>query len=395
MRHLTLIVMALSLPLSALAACDGGKAGSGDSGTSDVSEAGGDVSADAPDAPDAPEAPDSTDATDATDATDSDGSELAVPPDTSNACPTELPDPSTTCSTEGKLCSIGKECCCGKCYPAVACKCSGGTWACYNTDACLIAACPDATADADGADVPVLDAATDTGPDDVPPADTTPDVSPTDVSAPDASSACTAATAALAATMYAKPQAFTVTVRLDHDSLAPLGYSIAPGPYNAPDETAARAEATKTTGHGSGPLLGGPAPEDAWIFYQSPGDFGGVGVVSARTGLAAFGGSIVWDGAGDITWPTAWSPASELAGGCPPSGDLGASRGFDLVTGDVLSATDVSAALAVVADTALPAAMWQGGYAFDAVVLRYPRSVGVFDPATAEWIVVLSGGWLE
>jgi hypothetical protein len=388
MKNLAFIVLTLMFSLFAFVACDDGKDGSGDAGTSDVSDAGGEVSTDAADSED------SADATDADAAQDSDGKEIASPPDTTNACPTELPGPGSTCSTDGKLCSIGKECCCGQCYPGVACKCSGGTWACYNTDACLLAVCPDATADTTS-DVPAVDATDDTGPADVPPADVTPDANPVDVAPGDTSSACTAATAALAATMYAKPQAFTVTVRLDHDSLALLGYSLAPGPYKSLDETAARAEATKTTGHGAGSLLSGPTPEDAWVFYESPGDFGGVGVVSARTGLSAFGGSIVWDGAGDITWPTAWAPASELASGCPASGGLGVSRGFDLVTGEALEAKDVSAALAVVADTALPGAMWQGGYAFDAVVLRYPRSVGVFNPGTAEWIVVLSGGWLE
>lgn len=39
--------------------------------------------------------------------------------------------------------------------------------------------------------------------------------------------------------------------------------------------------------------------------------------------------------------------------------------------------------------------MWYGGYVFGATVLRYPRTVGAFDPTTAEWIVLLNGGWLE
>jgi hypothetical protein len=34
-------------------------------------------------------------------------------------------------------------------------------------------------------------------------------------------------------------------------------------------------------------------------------------------------------------------------------------------------------------------------YLFDAVVLLYPRTTGAFDPATAEWIALLQGGWLE
>ncbi len=29
------------------------------------------------------------------------------------------------------------------------------------------------------------------------------------------------------------------------------------------------------------------------------------------------------------------------------------------------------------------------------VVLRYPRTVGAFDPNSAEWVVLVSGGWLE
>lgn len=39
--------------------------------------------------------------------------------------------------------------------------------------------------------------------------------------------------------------------------------------------------------------------------------------------------------------------------------------------------------------------LWQGGYVFDAVVLSYPRSGGVFDPGSAEWVVLLASGWLE
>ena len=70
-------------------------------------------------------------------------------------------------------------------------------------------------------------------------------------------------------------------------------------------------------------------------------------------------------------------------------------RGYDLGTGQALSAVQVSAALAPVWQTALPSGMWQNNYVFEEVVLLYPRSVGVFDPATAEWIVLVNGGWLE
>lgn len=268
-------------------------------------------------------------------------------------------------------CDIGQECCCSECHPSLRCACAGGMWACYYTDACLIPACPDAT-DADVSDARDI------------------------ADADDASAACASATTAVAAALYKKPQAFSVVVRLAHDTHALLSYAIVAGAYAHVDEAAARAASQSATGFGSaGQNLAGADPEDAWVFYQSPGDFGGVGVVSTRTGLAVFGGGIVWDGAGDITYPAAWSPASELASGCPASGGLGSSRGFDLVTGQALSEADVKAATDVVLGTAVPAAVWHGGYAFDTVVLRYPRSVGVFDPSSAEWIVIVSGGWLE
>ena len=62
---------------------------------------------------------------------------------------------------------------------------------------------------------------------------------------------------------------------------------------------------------------------------------------------------------------------------------------------DVRRVADVDAALAVVWQTALPEGLWQGGYVFDAAVLLYPRTVGAFDPATAEWVALVNSGWLE
>ncbi|MFO0746188.1 MAG: hypothetical protein U1F43_11010 [Myxococcota bacterium] len=279
--------------------------------------------------------------------------------------------PGGTCSEEGAHCDLGQECCCGACHPSLVCSCGAGQWACFYTDACLVPACPDAGDASDTGD-----------------AETTGDTS----------ADCSAAESALAATLYPKTgQAFTAVVRLDHDSLAILGYALVVGAYHALDEAGARGVAEAATGYGSGGhFLSGPdAPSDAWVFYEEPGDFGGAAAVSAHTGLAVFGGGIVWDGAGDITWPTAWSPASDLASGCSEAGGPGATRGFDLVNGEALSAEQVAAALAPVRQTALLGAMWSKGYVFDSVVLRYPRTVGAFDPSTAEWIVLVSGGWLE
>ena len=294
--------------------------------------------------------------------------------DASDATSCEGADPGGACSTDGQRCEIGEECCCGECSPSLVCTCAGGTWACYYTDFCMRPPCPDTEDATDTADAPDV------------------------ADVPDgANPACADARRALADTLYAKPvSAFTAIVRLDHDTRALLGYALAIGSYARLDEAAARAVAQASTGYGDdGQLLSGPAPEDAWVFYESPGDFGGVGVVSARTGLPVFGGSIVWDGRGDITFPSAWSPPADLASGCTTTGDSGATRGFDLVSGGALSSTDVDAALGPVRRTALIDAMWERGYVFDSVVLRYPRTVGAFDPASAEWIVLVSGGWLE
>jgi hypothetical protein len=76
------------------------------------------------------------------------------------------------------------------------------------------------------------------------------------------------------------------------------------------------------------------------------------------------------------------------------SGEIPA-RGWDLRDGSPLAATDVNEALLVIGDTAVPMAFASRGYVFHAAVLLYPRGVGGFDPATAEWIVMVNGGWLE
>ena len=70
--------------------------------------------------------------------------------DASGACPAEPPIGVGACSGDAQ-CKYGQECCCGECHPSVVCSCEGGTWACYATDACLVAGCPDAGDTTDGA----------------------------------------------------------------------------------------------------------------------------------------------------------------------------------------------------------------------------------------------------
>jgi hypothetical protein len=247
---------------------------------------------------------------------------------------------------------------------------------------CVFALCAGACGDNGGA----RDAA--------PPADAPTDDGPVADAPPPA--ACEAAAQALSEELYRMPQGCSVVVRLDYQTRSLLAYQVVCGPYRSTDEATARATAQADTGYGeTGAMLNPANPEDAYVFYLSPGDFGGAAAVSARTGLSLFGGSIIWGGNGEITYPSSWRPAAELGEMCPPSGGINAARGYDLNLGAELDRTSVDDIVAIVAQTAIPDAFWRGGYVFDAVVLLYPRSVGVLDPTTAEWVALVNGGWLE
>jgi hypothetical protein len=193
----------------------------------------------------------------------------------------------------------------------------------------------------------------------------------------------------------------TTVVRVDYLRLTLLGYSFSCGGYGQVDEATARATAQAVLGVSSyWSLISGPNPEDDYVFYNPPADIGGVGVVSARSGLPVFGGSIVWMGANRITYPTSWKPASELGAGCSAVGDVRSLRFLDLTMGAAnATQSDADKAVKQVWSTALPAGFAKGQYVFDGMVLLFPSTVppddGDFNPATAEWIVVINTGWLE
>jgi hypothetical protein len=191
----------------------------------------------------------------------------------------------------------------------------------------------------------------------------------------------------------------TTVVRLSYTTLAPIGWQLFCGGYFPPDEMLARATAEKFTGYGDGAgaqLLGAAPPSDEWMFWEAPGDFGGVGVVSARNGMAVFGGSIIWMGGGAITHPTEWREPASLGFGCASSGPgFPSARGFDLNAGSALSQNEIDQALGVVWSSALPVGLSMVHSVFDAVVLLYPPSVGVLDPSVAEYVVLVNSGWLE
>ncbi|HVR62852.1 MAG TPA: hypothetical protein VMU50_13195 [Polyangia bacterium] len=214
----------------------------------------------------------------------------------------------------------------------------------------------------------------------------------------DALLGCAEASAGLALKLHAMQGAqCTVVVRLDFQSLAVLGYQVICGPAATVSEAQARATAAADTGFGgdasAAPALNPANPGDAFVFYQVPSDLGGAAAVSARTGLTVFGGGVVRAGRGEITYPTSWRPAAELGAGCAPADGIPSPRPYSV--GAPVSDPTVAAAVAAVAQTAVPSAIWRSGQITGAVALGYARSVGLVtaDGGTSagdEWIILVN-----
>jgi hypothetical protein len=215
------------------------------------------------------------------------------------------------------------------------------------------------------------------------------------------SEACGQLSDIIAGANYGSGERCTAVVRVGYRSLAALGYAVFCANSGQVDEATARATAQTVLGIPTWwELISGPNPQNEYVFYNRPGDIGGVGVVSVRNGLAVFGGSIVWTGPNQIEYPTSWRSASELGAGCPVIMDV---PGFPLVdlTMGAANATDLDAYKATqkVWETALPAGISKGGQALrDGMVLLYPRTEppdqSGFNPDTAEWIVMINTEWL-
>jgi len=61
-------------------------------------------------------------------------------------CPAERPDFGSPCSLpKDAQCPYGEECCCGQCHPSMLMECGDGTWAGYNTEACMRPDCGNTT----------------------------------------------------------------------------------------------------------------------------------------------------------------------------------------------------------------------------------------------------------
>jgi hypothetical protein len=130
---------------------------------------------------------------------------------------------------------------------------------------------------------------------------------------------------------------------------------------------------------------------DFVVLGVAPSDFGGVAVSDPCTGEVLFAGSIVWNGRGGQLYPVEPIPPDLLdrtsGQASPPqsidvTGSLAASdapgEGGGLEEGG-LAAWDSVLDLNLVGDLA--------SAPYTVLVLLYPRSVGAFDPAAADWVI--------
>ena len=69
--------------------------------------------------------------------------------------------------------------------------------------------------------------------------------------------------------------------------------------------------------------------------------------------------------------------------------------GFDLRTGEALPPEEATKVMTAAWATAVPLGMAKAGYLFNATVLLYAPAIGGFDPTTAEYVALITGGWLE
>jgi hypothetical protein len=187
-------------------------------------------------------------------------------------------------------------------------------------------------------------------------------------------------------------------VSFDYETFEPSGWNITCDDGNL-GLTEAQASALTTWGGKeiSEPDDGTP-DERSFIFYQEPDvgpdTVGGVGWVSNHAGLL-FDASIDANGVGEIHYPLELGDPSELGSGCVWTEFAYELRGYDLskidyVTDYQLPEGHSEALMDALMETAVVrAADLTHGGKFFLDFLAYPRSVGDFDPSTADYMLVL------
>jgi len=193
-------------------------------------------------------------------------------------------------------------------------------------------------------------------------------------------------------------QACTAVMMVDYITHEYEGFEINCGDRIEVRDEDARWSAYAVTGGWGGPddldLVNSADVDGLYIYVDYPCDVGGMAVVSTSTGLVVFGGSIGWMGTGHVRVPESWRDPDESGQDCSSGGGIPAYRVTEpFEVEELLSERDGMHALDIADRTALMTAMRDHGEITNAVVLRYPRSVGEFSPPEADWIVMVN--WIR
>ena len=122
------------------------------------------------------------------------------------------------------------------------------------------------------------------------------------------------------------------------------------------------------------------------VLEMEPGDFGGVAVSDRCTGLVLFAGEIVWAGRGRQLYPAEGFGLSVLQ---HVSGQAPAPEQFDVMIGPYAYADPQSADLAWASVSDLNFVQQFATAPYTVLAYLYPRTVGVFNPKFADWIIFL------
>ena len=126
---------------------------------------------------------------------------------------------------------------------------------------------------------------------------------------------------------------------------------------------------------------------DLAVLEIEPGDFGGFAIMHRCSGLLNFAGSIVWSGAGEQLFPATPLPAEKIGQGKRLSSHP---ESLDVLIGPGVQGVDETSGVHAwesVQDVTLVKQVAQHPYRV--LVYLYPRSVGMFSPENALWVVVV------
>jgi len=176
-------------------------------------------------------------------------------------------------------------------------------------------------------------------------------------------------------------------VHYDVLNLAPVGYrqmALTGSPIALNDAAAV------VSGAFPGTYIDGCTPTatytDLHWCYASPGDFGGQAIVDARTGSPVFAGEIIWDGTGQMLFPTPLGPAQDMAIMVHPPAPMPQNFEFEM-NGHEPQSVAVGA-LDQARQTGL-VHTFIGGNSYDAFVLLQPYMVGSYNAGLADVIVFI------